>query len=100
MSADRPEQFVDTIRPDVLDEGLIVHLDADRRAARSEALHLMDRVRAVRGTFAGPDAEPVLEGAHDAARARQRARDVHADLDVALPDRALVIHGVERHDLA
>src|SRR5207249_2809030 len=88
-------EIVDRVGPNVLDVRLAVHLNADGRSARAEALHLLDRVPTVRGAVADGDAEALLEAAHYLPRAGERAGDVDAHLHVAAADH---VHHVERRN--
>src|SRR5581483_8993931 len=77
---------------------LVVDLQDRRRAARREALHLLEREAAVARALAVTDAEPLLERTLDRARAAQLARQVPAELEVPASPRLLPVHRVERCD--
>src|SRR2546427_7400381 len=64
---------------------LVVHLQTGRRAARGQALDLLEGKAAVGRALAVADAEPRLERSLDVVRTTQRAGEVPADLDVPAP---------------
>ena len=77
---------------------LVVHCDNGCPATSAQALDRSQRDVPVLRGLADRDAELALEGLDDVLRARERARDVRADLDDVPADGLGVEHVVEGRD--
>src|SRR6476661_2310441 len=87
----------DVVRSDELAVAAVDGYDG-RVAAAAEALDGAERDLTVLGRVTRCDTERRLERVDDALRARERARQVRADLDEVRPDGLEVEHVVERRD--
>src|SRR6267142_3884283 len=75
---------------------LVVHLEDGCGATGREALDLLEREAAVGSPLAVPDAETLLDGTLDLARATELTGEVPAELEVPPSLRLLPVHRVER----
>src|SRR4029077_636329 len=93
-----PHQFRDLLRRHRLDE-VVVYEHRCREAAGAETFDLDHgplSIRTRRAQLLG--AGGLEKGLRDRFRSTDVAWGCRADLDEVLPDRMLMVHGVERHD--